>query len=91
MHKRKVGENAAEKLHRLVDQVNAELIPPGDSGEIQLKLYGGGKGDITLSQALGPVDGTATLYSFNSLEDAVRWLEGGSLCRLVMSLASQLN
>jgi hypothetical protein len=82
--KRTAGENAAQKLVRLLAKFNREMVEEGSGDEIQVQLRQNGSGTLAL---YSPGIGEQALYGFESPEDLTQYLELTPLSRLLASIA----
>jgi hypothetical protein len=84
--KRTAGENAAQKLVRLLANFNREMVEEGSGDEIEVRFSGDGGGNLILVGAEG-IHASSSLYGFESLDDLARYLEMTPLNRLLASIA----
>ena len=86
---KQVGENAAQRQIRLLEQLNKELIPPGMPAEIILEQHRSGDGRLSLRiEQAGEVMLT-TLWHFESAKQLEAYLVASSLERLLMTIEQQ--
>ena len=82
--KKQAGENAMQKMIRLLAKFNDEMVEEGSGDVIAIKLNADGSGLLTLSHADGfPPQ---TLFGFGDATDLVQYLEARPLDRLTCSV-----
>lgn len=84
---RKASENAHQRVHRLIQKMNDDLIDPGSSAQIESR----DNGKITSLVYTGDDKGDAypevTLFA-GTADDLMKYLEGSTLLRLLMTAES---
>ena len=81
---RQVGENAAQRIVRLLAKFNAEMVEEGSGNRIDATFSGDGTGELVLKSP--NMLGEEILYGFGSLEQLAKFLEARPLNRLVMAV-----
>jgi hypothetical protein len=79
---KKVGENADQKITRLLLKLNVTLIEEGSGDEIELRRKKDGSGVLVLITAEFPDE--RKFYSFRSTEELLEFLEAGQLKRILL-------
>lgn len=83
MSNKHVGENALEKMVRLLKAFNAEVIPEGSGEYIDLVMEATGRGTLVLKgREPGPFD----LFTFKSLDELVNFLLANQMDRIKMAV-----
>jgi hypothetical protein len=78
--KKTAGENANQKILRLLRKLNVELVEEGSGEQIGVTLFGDGAGSLILNS---PSRGRV-LFGFTSTEELVSFLEASQLSRMLM-------
>ena len=81
--KKQAGENANQKMVRLLARLNKELIEDGSADAISVRFGADGSGSLVLTRESGS---TQKIYGFDALEQLVKYLECSPLNRLVASV-----
>ena len=84
---KQIGENAAQKLVRLLAKFNREMVAEGSGDSIEVRFTGEGDGSLMY---FSDHDGTS-LYGFTCLEDMTKYLEMTPLNRLLASVSWARN
>ncbi len=78
--KRNIGENALQKIVRLLGKLNAELCEEGSGQNIDLVLEATGSGALMLEKGTFP---PYPLWTFEALEELANFLEGSKLSQML--------
>ena len=82
--KKQAGENAAQKLSRLLAKLNRELIEEGSADALEIKLDADGSATLLLRRESGTL---TALYGCATLDAMSKYLESSTLMKLVFSVA----
>jgi len=79
--KRTVGENALQRMQRLLKKIESELIEEGSTCYLALSVFSDGSGNIQVcgGQSIG-----STVFNFATLDELTGFLEAGQLERIGM-------
>lgn len=81
--KKSVGENAAQKIVRLLAKLEKELVQEGSGDALKVEVDAGGRGNLLICWESGH---SYPLYGFSSLDQLTKYLECDQLHRLVASV-----
>lgn len=80
---RKVSENAHQRVHRLIQKMNDDLIDPGSSAQIEARDNGKITSLVYTGDENGDAYQEATLFAATA-DELMKYLEASPLTRLLM-------